>query len=116
MKKHKFSKKKCKTCKKFFWPKSSLNIFCCRKHFKQNYYLKERKKKLNDLSFPSYNCSNCGQQGILNFDPLKNQNEWLTFSCPGCKLLIINIYDRITTREITRKIKQQKRPASDGSI
>ena len=90
---------KCKTCKKKFTPKSHRNKFCCRACFKKDF--SERVKKESPRGFPCFDCPVCGQRIKLDFDPILNSTKWLSFSCPGCNMLMINVYEFITTEDET---------------
>lgn len=88
----------CENCKKEFQPKSSNNIFCCRKCFKKNYL--SRIKEKDRTSFPKFKCSKCGQYIKLDFHPEKETSRWLNYKCPGCNTLFIDVCEEISTGDI----------------
>lgn len=86
----------CRTCKELFLPKSSRNIFCCRKCFKKDF---AKRIQDGDKKFPSFNCPKCGQHIELDFDPALKSSHWLQFKCPGCNVLMINVGEDIKTED-----------------
>lgn len=90
----------CQACKKSFLPKSEKNIFCSRKCFKKAYYHRMKGEEIADLKkFPTFLCPSCGTSITLDFDPVKNSQKWLHYSCPGCNTMMINVSDLINTKD-----------------
>lgn len=87
----------CKTCKQSFLPKSSRNIFCCRKCFKMDFSTRIPE---GGSKFPTFNCHNCNEKIQLDFDPAVKTSHWLQFRCPGCNILMINVWEEIKTEDI----------------
>ena len=95
----KIKKISCKTCSKSFFPKSEKNIFCSRRCFKKNYYHRKKAEELNNIKFPMFKCPSCKRNIELNFDPVLDDRRWLNFSCPFCKILLINVCEQIITQD-----------------
>ena len=92
----------CKTCKEEFTPKSERNIFCSRKCFKKDFYHRKKAEELISIkTFPCFICPSCGNKVQLEFDPVKEGQNWLDFVCPGCNTLMINVSDQISTDDIS---------------
>ena len=98
---NRLTKRKCPTCKKVFMPKSERNIYHSRSCFKKAYYTRKQKEALTNIKFPVFLCSNCKGKVILDFDPILHDKEWLNFRCPFCSVLLVNVFERITARELT---------------
>jgi len=90
---------KCITCKEFFVPKSEKNKFCSRRCFKKDFYHRKRAGEISQNALPRFTCPSCGQCITLPFDPVKCEDAWTTYSCPGCNTLMINVSDMIIASE-----------------
>lgn len=96
----KLVKIRCGSCKVFFLPKSQKNIYCKRSCFKKAFYYKKKAEELLERKkFPSFKCPSCSRSIKLDFDPVKEDRRWLDFSCPHCRVLMINVCEEIITQE-----------------
>ena len=93
------SEKICPTCEVPFTPKSERNIYCKRSCFKKAFYHRKKAEELNACHFPFFTCPKCGQAIRLEFDPVKESMRWLSYQCPGCNVLMINVSEKIVTQD-----------------
>ncbi len=94
---NKLAEKKCLTCKDPFTQKSESNEYCSRKCFKKAYYHKKKAEELASNKCPNFTCPQCGQQIVLEFDPVKENMRWLHYQCAGCNTLMIHVSEQIYT-------------------
>ena len=79
----------CKVCNKSFTAIKETQRFCRRRCFKRDYYLRIRKRILEELAnpvFPEKKCAFCLQVSVLDFDPIKFPKLFNNFSCPNCNV------------------------------
>lgn len=89
----------CKTCKKMFMPKSEKNVFCNRRCFKKDFYHRKKAEELNNIKFPIFLCPSCHRAIELTFDPVKDERLWMDFSCPFCRVLMINVWEEVVAQD-----------------
>lgn len=93
----------CKTCKKMFLPKSEHNVFCNRRCFKKNYYARQKAIEKNaSIKFPIFKCPSCSRNIELDFDPVIYDRKWLDFKCPFCHILMVCVWDAISTQDTSK--------------
>ena len=96
---------KCKnsSCDILFSPKSPKNVFCSRRCFKKSYYHQKKAEELSNKKFPTFICPSCRDRIILDFDPFSEEGseKWLSFKCPRCNVLMINVSEEIVTQDIS---------------
>lgn len=103
-----FHKIECKTCKESFIPKSEINRFCSRRCFKKDFYHRKKAEEINQRRLPGFTCPSCGQCIVLPFDPVKCEDAWTSYDCPGCNTLMISVSESIVTSEACNG--KEKRP------
>ena len=89
----------CKTCGEEFTPKSEKNIFCSRKCFKKDFYIR-KKNEVIVITFPDFICKNCGNKFSLDFDPIEDPEKWLSFRCPDCSVLFVSVSDALSAEDV----------------
>lgn len=93
--------RKCLTCKEKFIPKSEKNIFHSRQCFKRYYYHRKKAEELANLKFPTFKCPSCLNEVTLDFDPIKKPENWHQFICPYCSVLMINVSEKISAKDMS---------------
>ncbi len=77
----------CKICGDQFSAIKRTQLFCKRKCFKRDYYLRMRADQQEEESRPNYptkKCGFCENSSQLNFDPVKSRDKFNAWSCPHC--------------------------------
>ena len=80
-------RRSCKTCKTSFSAIKTTQLFCSRRCFKRDYYVRTRiriKEAALNPVFPKIKCGFCNTLISLNFDPLKSPGLFDSWECPNC--------------------------------
>lgn len=85
----------CKVCETPFLAIKETQQFCERRCFKRDYYLRTRRKMLEELAnptFPKKKCDFCLETSVLDFDPIKFPKLFNNFKCLFCNVSNILVW------------------------
>ena len=100
----------CENCKNEFTAIKVTQKFCCRKCFKQDYYLRQQKRIKEELANPVYPikiCPFCEDKFELNFDPIKFPKLFDSMRCPSCNIANELIWKNIEEPNSRQVIQRQ---------
>lgn len=102
-------KRNCKVCGVEFEAIKTTQYFCCRAHFKRDYYLRNKIKLQDELAHPKYpevECAFCHGKTSLNFDPVAHMDMFDNFACPECSVTPKMIFEHGEKRNSFHIISQ----------